>query len=94
MDRQGGDAGMQYRSIVYYEDKEQADTFEALKKKFAEDKVFSKPIVTKLEKAQEFFRAEDYHQNYYNEKGSSNPYCQIIPPKLEKVRKLFKEMLA
>jgi peptide methionine sulfoxide reductase MsrA len=51
-------------------------------------------VVTLVEPAKEFYPAEDYHQNYFNERGSKNPYCKIIPPKIEKIRKLYKDLIA
>ena len=56
-------------------------------------KVFPSPIVTTLEKAKVFYPAEDYHQDYFAINGYQ-PYCQaVIAPKVEKVRKVFKELL-
>jgi peptide-methionine (S)-S-oxide reductase len=83
LNRQGPDSGTQYRSaIFYYTDAQKAI---AESSKAAAAKEFSKPIVTEITKATEFYPAEDYHQNYYQLNKNRNPYCQrIIVPKLKK----------
>lgn len=62
-----------------------------MKKKIEDEKLYKDPIVTEIRKLEKFYPAEDYHQNYWNVKGNSNPYCQIIPPKIEKFKKKFKD---
>ena len=51
-----------------------------------------KNVVTQVRGMEEFYEAEDYHQNYYNVRGNQNPYCDIIPGKIAKMRKLFKDL--
>jgi peptide-methionine (S)-S-oxide reductase len=91
LNRQGNDAGTQYRSVIFYEHEEQRS---AAEKKIAEltaAKEFRDPIVTAIEAAQPFYKAEQYHQNYYND-NSSQPYCAfIISPKVKKLEKKFGE---
>ena len=66
---------------------------EEYKKKLNDAKVFSNPIVTEISPLGEFFIAEDYHQNYYNENGEQG-YCRmVIRPKVEKFKKIFKDKL-
>jgi peptide-methionine (S)-S-oxide reductase len=85
LNRQGNDAGTQYRSAIFYHTDAQKDTAEASK---AAAKVnFKDPIVTEITKASEFYPAENYHQNYYNDNKSKNPYCRfVIEPKLKKLK--------
>ena len=90
-DRQGNDRGTQYRSIILYASEEQKKAAEEAIRKFAPD--FPAPIVTEVKPLGEFYPAEDYHQNYYNENGAQ-PYCSfVICPKLAKFRKKFGERI-
>jgi peptide-methionine (S)-S-oxide reductase len=91
MDKQGADAGIQYRSIIYVHSPEQEKTARELIKVFDAEKVFPRPIVTKIEPAPKFWPAEEYHQGYYRA-NSEQGYCQfVIAPKLAKFRKLFSD---
>lgn len=93
LNRQGADTGTQYRSVIFYHDDAQRKSAEELKAKLNEEKAFTKPVVTEISPAAEFYIAEDYHQNYYNENGDQ-PYCRmVIEPKLEKFRKVFADRL-
>jgi peptide-methionine (S)-S-oxide reductase len=84
LNRQGADSGTQYRSAIFYYTDEQKAIAEKSKTEAAKD--FSKPIVTEITKAGEFYPAEDYHQNYYNLNKNRNPYCRVvISPKLKKL---------
>jgi peptide-methionine (S)-S-oxide reductase len=93
LNRQGADVGTQYRSEIFYHSeaqKDKADNYIQLLKK---EKLYDKKIVTKVSSATEFYEAEKYHQNYYND-NSSQGYCQmVIAPKLEKLRKYYKTKL-
>lgn len=93
MNRQGGDVGEQYRSIIFYQTDDEQRVAE---KKIAEINESLKDgtrIVTELAPFRNFYKAEDYHQNYYKT-NTSAPYCQlVIEPKIEKVRKRFAELL-
>ena len=85
LNRQGNDSGTQYRSAIYYHSDAQKVTAEA--SKAAAKANFKDPIVTEITKASEFYPAENYHQNYYNENKSKNPYCRfVIEPKLKKLK--------
>ncbi len=93
LNRQGADIGTQYRSVIFFHNENQRNLSEQWKNRLNNEHVFPNPIVTYIEPAQEFFVAEDYHQNYFNENGSQ-PYCQIvIKPKLDKFKKAFKDKL-
>jgi peptide-methionine (S)-S-oxide reductase len=84
LNRQGGDAGTQYRSIILYAEESQKTAAENSKKK-AQSKLRS-PIVTEIKALESFWRAEDYHQNYYATHASEG-YCRmVISPKLKKLR--------
>ena len=85
LNRQGNDVGTQYRSVIFYHTDEQKKVAEA--SKAAAKANFKDPIVTEITKATEFYPAENYHQNYYNENKSKNPYCRfVIEPKLKKLK--------
>jgi len=93
LNRQGNDAGEQYRSVIFYENEEQRQIAEKTIAELTAAKAFPEPIVTAVEPAEKFFVAEDYHQNYYNE-NSRQPYCMfVISPKLAKLEKKFAERL-
>ena len=93
LNRQGVDRGTQYRSGVYYHSNEQKKAAVELKKKLNAAKIWRNPIVTEIVKAKTFYKAEDYHQDYFNLNGQQ-PYCQaVIVPKLEKFRRVVKDKL-
>jgi peptide-methionine (S)-S-oxide reductase len=93
LNRQGADVGTQYRSAVFTHSDEQLRQAQEWKSKLNDKQVFPNPIVTQIEKASDFYPAEDYHQDYYNQNGTE-PYCQIvIKPKMDKFLKVFKDKL-
>ncbi|MEM3068468.1 MAG: peptide-methionine (S)-S-oxide reductase MsrA [Nitrososphaerales archaeon] len=84
LNRQGQDEGTQYRSIILYHDEEQKRIAE--KSKAEVSKNFDKPIVTEIRPLTEFYKAEDYHQDYYN-RNRNAPYCRlVINSKLKKLK--------
>ncbi|MEZ4771917.1 MAG: peptide-methionine (S)-S-oxide reductase MsrA [Bacteroidia bacterium] len=93
LNRQGNDAGPQYRSVVFYHDEEQKEKAEFYKKQLDASGAYQKPIVTEISPLINYYPAEDYHQNYYA--GNANqPYCVfVIQPKLDKFRKVFADQL-
>ena len=94
LNRQGGDMGTQYRSAVFYASEDQKAQAEAVIRQLTQDGVFDRPIVTTLEPATTFYRAEDYHQHYYAN-NPVQPYCMaVITPKVAKFRKQFSHLLA
>jgi peptide-methionine (S)-S-oxide reductase len=93
LNRQGNDAGTQYRSAIFYHNEEQKKLAEHYKKELDSSKVFDAPIVTEIVPFTIFFKAEEYHQNYFNEHGAQ-PYCIfVIRPKVAKFKKVFKDKL-
>lgn len=89
LNRQGNDEGTQYRSIILYNNEAQKDA--AVKSKAEAQKNFNTPIVTEIVPLKKFYKAENYHQNYYNN-NTEAPYCQmVIRPKLQKFEKKLKQ---
>jgi peptide-methionine (S)-S-oxide reductase len=89
LNRQGADVGTQYRSVVFYHNADQKELAEKYKQRLNEENAFGKPVVTEISELKDYYKAEDYHQNYFNENGDA-PYCSfVIEPKLEKFRKAF-----
>ena len=94
LNQQGADIGPQYRSAIYYHTPEQKAKAEQHKLELDKAAIYAAPIVTAIEPFTNFYAAEDYHQNYYNNNGSTNGYCRIvITPKVEKFKKVFKDKL-
>ncbi|WP_164118198.1 peptide-methionine (S)-S-oxide reductase MsrA [Sphingorhabdus sp. Alg239-R122] len=88
LNRQGNDVGTQYRSAIFPLDDAQETKAKAAIERAASD--WPAPIVTTIEHADNWYDAEDYHQEYWEGDGQRNPYClAIIPPKLQKLRKSF-----
>jgi peptide-methionine (S)-S-oxide reductase len=93
LNRQGNDVGTQYRSVVFYHSELQKEVAEAYKMRLTVEKVWDRPIVTEISVLTNFYKAEDYHHDYYaNNPG--NLYCQsVVRPKVEKFRKVFSSRL-
>jgi methionine-S-sulfoxide reductase len=93
LNRQGNDIGTQYRSAVFYHNDAQKKAAEEIIAALNTSKAYPNPIVTEVSKLDVFYKAEDYHQNYYNE-NSGEGYCRfVIQPKIEKFEKVFKDRL-
>jgi peptide-methionine (S)-S-oxide reductase len=93
LNRQGGDIGTQYRSAVFYHTPEQREIAEAVIDEMTAARVWDAPIVTEVTPLAEFYPAESYHQNYF-ENNPAQPYCRaVVAPKVSKFRKLFLEKL-
>jgi peptide-methionine (S)-S-oxide reductase len=89
LNRQGNDAGTQYRSVIFHHTPAQRAAAQALIAEMEAERVFSGRIVTALEPATTFYMAEDYHQRYYGA-NAEQPYCQfVVAPKLAKFRRKF-----
>ncbi len=87
--RQGNDIGDQYRSVIFYHDDHQRQTAIQVVKELTDNKIFSRPIVTEIRPAAEFYPAEEYHRDYMA-KNPNQPYCRItINPKISKLREKF-----
>ena len=93
LNRQGNDIGTQYRSAIFYYTDEQKQKAEAMIKRLADEKVFDNPIVTEITPASEFYKAEDYHQNYYNDNPNKSYCAFVIQPKLNKFAKEFTDKI-
>ncbi len=93
LNRQGADTGTQYRSVIFYHNDEQKQLAEKYKNELESAKIWSDPIVTEISQFKKFYKAEDYHQDYYNKNGNQ-PYCSfVITPKIEKFKKVFAEKI-
>ncbi len=92
LNRQGADVGTQYRSVIFYHDEEQRAIAERVKKEFAPT-IWDNPIVTEITTFDKFYKAEDYHQNYFNDNPNQG-YCRIvINPKVQKFREKYASLL-
>ncbi len=93
LNRQGADVGPQYRSAIFYHNEDQKRIAIEIIDQLNNDNVFDNPVVTEVTEWKNFFKAEDYHQDYFANNPSQG-YCQfVIVPKLNKFRKIFKEKL-
>lgn len=94
INRQGNDVGTQYRSVIFYHDKDQQQIAEQTIQALDDAGAFSKKIVTQVCEVETFYPAEDYHQNYF-ENNPQNAYCQaVVRPKIEKFKQVFEEKLS
>lgn len=89
VDQQGNDFGPQYRSVIFYHNDEQKRLAEEYKKKLDAAGVWDRPIVTEITPYTSFFKAEAYHQDYYNQNPNQGYCAFIIRPKVEKLQKVF-----
>lgn len=93
LNRQGGDVGTQYRSVVFYHSPEQKERAEFYMNQLTRDQVWSASIVTEIAPISTFYKAEEYHFNYFA-LNPENPYCQsVVRPKVEKFKKVFADKL-
>ncbi len=93
LNRQGNDAGTQYRSAIFYHNNHQKELAEKYKTELSKSGAFDNPIVTEITAYKDFYAAEDYHQNYFLQNGTE-PYCRfVIQPKVEKFEKVFKSKM-
>jgi peptide-methionine (S)-S-oxide reductase len=93
LNRQGNDVGTQYRSAIFYHSPEQKAEAERMIRQLAEQKAFPDPIVTEVVPATEFYMAEGYHQEYF-ENNPNQPYCQfVVAPKVAKFRQKWASRL-
>jgi len=92
--RQGNDVGPQYRSVIFYHNEQQKELAEKYKAALQAAKVFDKPIVTEIVPLNgNYYKAEAYHQNYYNNHPYQGYCAFVIAPKVEKMQKMFKDKL-
>jgi peptide-methionine (S)-S-oxide reductase len=93
LNRQGADVGPQYRSVIFYHDESQREAAEKIIGEITDQAIWSDPIVTQVEPLEEFFRAEEYHQDYFK-RNPNQGYCQVvIAPKVVKFRQSFAAQL-
>lgn len=93
LNRQGADVGTQYRSVIFYHNQKQKEVAEEVKAMLDKSGLWSDKIVTVIEPFKNFFKAENYHQDYFAN-NKKQPYCQmVVNPKVEKFEKLFKDYL-
>ena len=89
LNRQGNDVGTQYRSAIFYHSPEQKSQAEQVIKNLNGAHIWDSPIVTEVVPAQTFYRAEDYHRDYFL-RNPAQPYCMlVVAPKVAKLRKQF-----
>ncbi len=92
-DRQGNDVGTQYRSVIFAQSDAQRATAEAVMREVSAEGLWPAPLVTELAGAAPFYRAEGYHQDYF-ERNPRQPYCMaVVAPKVAKFRKLYRDRL-
>jgi peptide-methionine (S)-S-oxide reductase len=88
LNRQGNDVGTQYRSAIFPHSPEQEEAARRAIERAQAD--WDRPIVTTIEPEAPWYVAEDYHQEYFEREGTSNPYCMaVVAPKLQKFRKSY-----
>jgi peptide-methionine (S)-S-oxide reductase len=93
LNRQGADVGESYRSVIFYHDEDQRRAAEDVISELESDGVWDDPIVTQVAPLDEFYKAEEYHQSYFQRNGYQ-PYCQVvIAPKVAKFHKQYLERL-
>lgn len=94
LNRQGNDVGTQYRSAIFYKNQDEFAVAEEIIKALDQSGYYDDKIVTTLEPLNEYFPAENYHQEYFKYNENKNPYCQfIIRPKVDKFEKVFKDKI-
>jgi peptide-methionine (S)-S-oxide reductase len=93
LNRQGNDIGTQYRSAIFYHDENQKIIAHNIKEKLEHERVWNSPIVTEISELINFYQAENYHHNYF-QNNPDQPYCSaVVRPKVEKFRKIFAHKL-
>ncbi|MGD0177014.1 MAG: peptide-methionine (S)-S-oxide reductase MsrA [Candidatus Bathyarchaeia archaeon] len=93
LNRQGADVGTQYRSVIFHHNNQQKVAAEQVIKEITNAGIWDAPIVTQVEPLKAFYKAEDYHQRYF-ENNPGQQYCQIvIAPKVRKFREHYREKL-
>jgi peptide-methionine (S)-S-oxide reductase len=94
LNQQGADKGPQYRSAIFYHNNNQLEIATQVKNALDASGAFANPIVTEITAFTNYYDAELYHQNYYNQNKNSNGYCSfVIQPKIEKFKKAFADLL-
>ena len=93
LNKQGNDVGTQYRSVVFYLNEKQKNIASYYKIELEKSGAWDQPIVTEISELEDYYKAENYHQNYYQQ-NKNQSYCKyIIQPKIDKFKKVFKDKL-
>lgn len=93
LNRQGNDVGTQYRSAIFYHNQEQKKVAEASLKEVQSSGLFKHPVVTEITEFKNFYKAEDYHQDYF-EHNPNQPYCTfVVKPKVQKFTARYQDKL-
>lgn len=93
LNQQGNDHGTQYRSVIFYHNDEQKKLAEKYKAEINASGAYPNPVVTEISPLINYYKAEGYHQNYFNQNGQES-YCKyVIQPKVEKFEKIFKNKM-
>jgi len=93
INRQGNDIGTQYRSEIFYHDEEQKREAEQIIDQIQLEEIWSNPVVTEITALNNYYQAEDYHQDYFSQ-NPQNQYCNmVVAPKLAKFKKKFASLL-
>lgn len=93
LNRQGNDAGTQYRSAIFFHDDTQKEIAMKVVKKISEEQIYDNLLVTEIVPYTRFYQAEDYHKNYFD-KNNTAPYCNIIiNPKIQKLLNLYSDSI-
>jgi peptide-methionine (S)-S-oxide reductase len=93
LNRQGADVGTQYRSVIFYHNDKQKKLAQIYKDKLDKAGIYDNPIVTEISEFDVFYKAEENHQDYYDN-NKFQPYCSfVITPKMEKFKKVFKDKI-
>ena len=93
LNRQGADAGTQYRSVIFYHNEEQKKIAEEVMREIEGAKIWDEPLVTQVVPFESFYKAEGYHQEYFKQ-NPNQPYCQVVvAPKVAKFRAHYRERL-
>ncbi|AEE21193.1 peptide-methionine (S)-S-oxide reductase MsrA [Paraglaciecola chathamensis] len=93
LNRQGNDVGTQYRSAIFYHDEQQKAAAEEIIQEISDEEIWPDPVVTEVTELNNYFQAEDYHQDYFSN-NPQNQYCNmVVAPKLAKFKKTFASRL-
>ncbi|MFM9113834.1 MAG: peptide-methionine (S)-S-oxide reductase MsrA [Polynucleobacter victoriensis] len=93
LNRQGNDIGSQYRSVIYAHDSQQRMIAQEVIQQLTKDNIFDQPIVTELADLPTYYKAEEYHQNYFNDHPDQGYCAFVVSPKVSKFRKQFAALL-
>ena len=93
LNRQGNDAGTQYRSVIYYHNDHQKSLAEKFKKELNESGLWDNPVITEISLIGNFYEAEKYHQNYFVQNPGQGYCAFVVKPKIDKLKKVFADIL-